>query len=315
MARHTPPLLGRVYHENEFYYIFSANKILAKLEGMSKKGKPVAEKVVVLGPGSFGLKQDFSDGSAQIHDSLTTVDLPKEKNIPNKKRNIKRNDAARSLRENINLVVGEIGNNNDGVTDDLSFETGTCNSEFIEDVGDLNQLYSNLWTGPAGCSPTSAANIMVYWENHGYSGLVGDLTDEELEYELRLAMGTYYDSLANAGKTDINDISPGMQSFARDRGLDDATAGWIEFPEWSDYRYAITNYGPNIISFDDQTYYGDHSVTGVGWIKFTYNFSSDGHRYMIVHDNRYGTAEDVYIASERDYSALYLDLFYPEGDN
>ncbi|OEH84600.1 hypothetical protein BHU72_08875 [Desulfuribacillus stibiiarsenatis] len=61
-----------------------------------------------------------------------------------------------------------------GVNDDLGFEIGVESFKIIGGVLDLNQIYSSLWTGPSGCSPTSAANIMKYWSSRGYSQLTKD---------------------------------------------------------------------------------------------------------------------------------------------
>jgi len=342
------PILSYSYEESDI-----TSSKLTNLKKQNKDKNPVSEKVVVLGPGVFGLKQDFPDGSAKIFNTFEFIDLSKEKNILREKpsiinnysvSNLKENTNlavdeignspdkvtddlsfktedvtagsvfnARNIRENINLAVGEIGNSSDGVTDDLSFETGDVTSGTVGYCPDLNQLYSSLWTGPAGCSPTSAANIMLYWADNGYPELTEDLSNEALVYELRQAMNTYYED--GIGKTFINNISPGMEEFAIDRGLSDASAEPKEPVTWLKYKHGISSHGPNIMSFYQQTYYGDHSVTGVGWKAFEYNGSTVGHRYMRVRDNRSNTPISAYIAFDRNYSVIYYDQFYPEGDN
>lgn len=302
------PILSYSYEESDI-----TTPKIAKFKGKNNMEGLVTEKVVLLGPGTFGLKQDYADGSAHIQSSLASVDLPKEKNKPRKKRTIERNNDARSLRENINLVVGEIGNDHDGVTDDLDFETGTKVFDVRGGCGDLNQLYSSLWTGPAGCAPTAAANIMLYWDAHDYPALTEDFTDEELVYELRQAMGTFYDSSTGMSPTPVNNISPGMEEFAHSVGYEDASAGYLD-ETWEDYKYGITEVGPNVISFEDQTYYGDHAVTGNGWIEYYYDGSCAGHRYMRATDNVYSTPKNVYIAWDRDYEAIFFDQFYPDGE-
>lgn len=167
----------------------------------------------------------------------------------------------------------------------------------------MNQIYSSLWTGPSGCSPTSAANIMRYWAAKGYPQLTQGLSNEQLLLQLRNAMGTN-----NNGTTPVNNISPGMQSFARNRGVSTASAFFLD-ATYSAYKSGLRNYGPNVVSFLDQTYYGTHSVTGVGSTEFSYNGSTVGHQYMTVHDNRSGTPMTVYVAFGRNYNAIYFDQF------
>lgn len=279
---------------------------ISELKQKDKNKTPILEKVVVLGPGHFGLKQDFSDGSAEIISPVEVISLNKDKNKPNPKQKLNQNNDARKLRKSIDIVVGEIGGSNDGVTDDLSFETGSESFTTYGGVPDLNQIWSSLWTGPSGCSPTSAANIMKYWSSHGFPGLTQGLTDEQLLFQLRNAMGTRSD-----GSTPVNNISPGMQTFARNRGVSTAWAGFLS-ATWSAYKSGINIHGPNVISFVSQTYYGDHSVTGVGWTEFFYNGSSTGHQYMEVHDNWPNTPMTAYIAFGRNYNGIFFDQFDPQ---
>ncbi len=96
---------------------------------------------------------------------------------------------------NHDFYTSDIGGPNDGVTDDLSFETGIRRQFIIAGVvPDIQQQYSNssppLWTGISGCSPTSAANIMKYWSSYGYPQLTSGLTIDQLLYQLRTLMGT-----------------------------------------------------------------------------------------------------------------------------
>ena len=182
------------------------------------------------------------DGSAVIISSLETISLSKDKNIPKPKRNIDKNNDVSRLRKDIDFIVSDIGGPNDGVTDDLSFETGLNSFRIIGGVPDMNQIYSSLWTGPSGCAPTSAANIMKYWASHGYSQLTNGLTDQQLLLQLRQAMST-----DNNGGTNVFNISPGMQSFARSRGVSTARSFLIDPATWSGYKSGINNNGPNVI--------------------------------------------------------------------
>ncbi len=290
---------------------------VSELKQKSKTKTPTREKVVALGPAYFGLKQDFSDDSADIISSLGTVSFSKEQNKPKIKRNIDKNTDARELRKSIDAVVDISGvDPSKGVYDNLDFETGVESFKVIGGVADMNQIYSSLWTGPSGCAPTSAANIMKYWASHGYAQLTQGLSDEQLLYNIRTAMGTRSD-----GSTPLNNISPGMKTFALNRGVSTAKAWYLPGvpPSWSSYKSAINTYGPNVISFSPHAFYNEHSVTGVGWTEFTYNGSSIGHQYMEVHDNNPNTPFSVFVAYGRMYGTnlagndgIYFDQFSPK---
>ncbi|MZP30336.1 hypothetical protein GTO91_11500 [Heliobacterium undosum] len=280
---------------------------IGQLKSKSKE-KATSEKVVAIGPAYYGLKRELSDGSAKIISLKEEISIAKEENVPKPKKKIEQNNDARKLRKQIDdIFPGEIGTTSDGVTDSLSFETGSNSFTLIGGVPDLQQTTSSLWGGGySGCSPTSAANIMKYWASKGYSSLTSGLTNEQLLYALRQAMGT-----SSSGSTPVNNISPGMQSFARSHGASTAKA-WYLSATYSAYKSGINTYGPNVISFYSQTYYGTHSVTGVGWTQYTVNGSTAGHEYMEVHDNWSVTPYSVFVAFGRNYSGIYFDQFAPK---
>ena len=272
----------------------------------------IHEKVVAISPSYFGLKQEFEDGSAEVTSVKESIYLSKEENKLKPKREINMNKEARQLWKDIDIIVGDIGDSSDGVTDNPDeYETGRCTGTWRDDVPDLRQVFSSLWTGPSGCSPTSAANIMKYWANHGYPELTQGLTDEQLLLQLRNAMGTN-----SNGATPVNNIKAGLQNFARNRGISTAEAYWIDPPTFrgnEGYKRNISMVGPNIISFTGQTYYGEHSVTGMGYIVYVQpDGPTTGHEYMMVHDNWGTTPVDVYIAYGRNYDGIYFDQFTPD---
>jgi len=300
------PIISFSYEESDM----TSSKINSlKNENNGNSNTIVNEKIIALAPGNFGLKQDFDDGSAIIANTFETIKLTKDQNKPNLKNKIEVNSDIRKLREDIDIAVGDIGSSSDGVTDNLrEFETGTKTYGLVGTCPDLNQTYSSLWTGPSGCSPTSAANIMLYWADNGYPELTEGLSDDELLLELREAMGTYYQD--GKGLTIPSHIAPGMSTFAQNMGISEAS-GIRLIDSFGAYMGGIAC-GPNVITFEAQEYYGYHSVTGVGWVKYWYNGSSTGHQYMKVHDNRSNTVKSVYVAYDRDYDEIYFDQFYPE---
>ncbi|OEH84601.1 hypothetical protein BHU72_08880 [Desulfuribacillus stibiiarsenatis] len=62
------------------------------------------------------------------------------------------------------------------------------------------------------------------------------MTDEQLLLQLRNAMGT-----DSNGRTPVNNIASGMETFARQRGVSTAMAFWIDPPTWSGYKSGINN--------------------------------------------------------------------------
>ncbi|QYR22624.1 hypothetical protein KZ483_06595 [Paenibacillus sp. sptzw28] len=100
----------------------------------------------------------------------------------------------------------------------------------------------------------------------------------------------------------------GMINAAKERGY---TAYSYNFsnPTYSTVKGNIYNVGPTLLSYLGQTYYGDHTVTGIGYQEFFYNGSSYGHQYMTVHDNWGSTPEKVYVAYGRNYTSLYSVTF------
>lgn len=135
----------------------------------SEEEKANKQKVVLLAPGKFGLKSERSDGSAVItsNDNEKIV-LDKEKNKPTPKKQKSVDEGSKKVWGKIDqLTAGEIGSDSDGVTDDLSFESGWTSASGLSygSVGDANQYTSSLWTGLSGCSP----GMVTYAKNHGYS--------------------------------------------------------------------------------------------------------------------------------------------------
>lgn len=294
------------------------NKLRQKKKSVDKK--EFSEKVVLLGPAYFGLKEDFDDGSAEIITHNGNIELPKNENKPVKKQELQYNEESRKLWKKIGeLFAGDIGSSSDGVTDDLSFETGIHNSySRAFAVPDYNQSYSSsgLWNGLSGCSPTSAANTIYYWSANGYSRLTSGMTYEQVIADLRNYMGTTWNPQTDEGVTKISNIRSGIENYARNHGYSLAKAVEHAGPSWSTLKSDI-EFGPNIITFTGQTYYnnGDsnsgHTVTGVGWEEYVYNGSSSGHQYMTIHDNWGVTPTNVYVAYGRNYSYLWSVKFAP----
>lgn len=286
----------------------------------NNNSKITSQKVVKLCPGSYAVKQDYEDGTADIISNDISYKILKENNKNFKKEPLKNNDESRKMWENINKInlTGDIGTDSDGVTDDISFETGTRSAYEISGVPDYNQYsyptsgkdpstgVSYPWYGASGCAPTSASNVIIY---HG----LGDDTWDNTIVELRSDMGTTMNSNGE-GSTYIDMISSGIKRYMNAHNHTSAYVYDFSSPTWSTVKDALLNSNPDVITFTGQTYYspgGGHTVTGVGTVEYTTNGSSDGHRYMEIHDNWGSTPQTVYVAYGRNYSTLNVVKVVP----
>jgi len=154
----------------------------------------------------------------------------------------------------------------------------TVVEKIISGVPDYNWL--------RGCSPTAAANIMAYWQAHGYSRLPVGTT---LINQLADAMGTAAD-----GSTPWANIPTGIHYVA----LRYAYNTWVEWNEsitggrvsstYDKFKNEI-NGRPLMASFTNSSTYGCHSTTGVG---YRYDDYQD---WIIVHDTWNTTPTNVYL--------------------
>lgn len=306
-------------------YGYQSNRMdaaeISRLSQKADKKAKKSEKIVWLAPGKFGLKSDYTDGSAEITLDHEKISLNKEQNKSVSKQPKSINTDSKVVWGHIKkLTTGEIGSDSDGVTDDLSFESGysSASSKYFPGVGDADQYTSSLWTGWSGCSPTSAYNVMYYWHySKGKSNLLknssGYVDRDSAIRDMRVAMGTWTDPETDEGVTTISNIAPGMVTYAKNHGYSTAAASNHSSPSWATVKSDLAY--PSVITFTGQTFYnnGDsnrgHTVTGVGYIEYFYNGNSSGHQYMRIHDNWDTTVEDVYVSYGRNYSSLWSVSF------
>lgn len=288
------------------------------------KGEIVGEKMVSLGAGRFALQFEMKNGNKIIKapngSKLFIHKVSRYENADQRKRSDKEIEKARLFWKHIFMSVAEIGNDHDGVTniDPSNWETGydSMNRNYISNVPDINQWQyeEGQWTG---CAPTAGSNVMAYWANKdtNYQNLM-PTTQEDVVMALRETMGTTQTS-DGAGSTKIYNIDDGMRDYAHNQGLTNATSK--NFGNWffgtsvsyADFKNEIDAQRPNLLSFIDQTYYGEHTVTGVGYKEYVYNGSSNGHQYMVIHDNWSTTTRTIYVAYGRDYNYVVMTQFIP----
>lgn len=281
-----------------------------------------SDRITYLGPVSFALSVGHSDGSSSMVDLRDGTVLNRKPNRPGTTRPRPTHpEQARGYWHQVSK--SEIGSDNDGVTDVWpgDWETGTMDHGEVAGVPAWDQwIYHTdsqgrgYWTG---CSPTAAADIMEFWMNNGYPNMAV-ITNNQVVFDLRSAMGTTnsYSSSCNCypGSTFTSSISPGMQKYARGRGFSTATSSFYSSPSYANFVTEVKNGRPALIGVDNHTYYKYHSLTSIGYVRFSYNGSSTGHEYLVAHDNHSDTANTVYLAYGRNYSAIQLHTFKPEQD-
>ncbi|RLC75591.1 MAG: hypothetical protein DRI61_14635, partial [Chloroflexi bacterium] len=188
-------------------------------------------------------------------------------------------------------------------------------------VPDYNQFkgsdYGYDYDCYSGCAPTSAANVMHFWDDAGFDGLAYD-NWRDTTYYLRQYMETGCDEYGG-GPTRSSKISPGMENYAKSRGFNFTSEQycWPEEPEpgvhwegcigeavWSLYTGQIDLHNPLVIALLND-YYRNHAVTGVG-------YDNDGGQYWIVHDNWPNTPEDIWVLStSSDMEHFFYYTFIP----
>jgi len=131
------------------------------------------------------------------------------------------------------------------------------------------------WDWHYGCSPSSAANVLTYWDNHGYPLLVDSVMwlYDRLEHDwdsvpnvslqLAIAMGT--DTMT--GSTWVNNMAPGIEAVCNNSGYGN---------NYTFDSYCVTNGLGTLISevragrpgcfcVTSHPVYGNHAVTFMGW--------------------------------------------------
>ena len=190
----------------------------------------------------------------------------------------------------------------------------------ISGVPDYNQFrgseFGYDYDCYSGCAPTSASNVMHFWDSAGFDGLAYDNWRDTVYY-LRQYMKTWCEG--DGGATRSSDVSPGMEDYAKSRGFNFKSDQycWPEEPEpgvhwkgcigeavWSIYTGQINQHHPLVVGLLND-YYGGHAVTGVG-------YDTDGGQYWIVHDNWPITPEDVWVLStSSDMQHFFYHTFIP----
>jgi len=143
---------------------------------------------------------------------------------------------------------------------------------FYEKV--LTSVPAYLWY--KGCAPTSGAMVMAYWQPRGYPALpLGNSLIEELAVEMHTASN---------GGTFLWDIPVGIRQVAINHGYNYWNS-WNDgkgrsYSTYLEFEAEINNNRPLVVSVEDSTVYGYHTMAGVGYRHNEYYDTL----YIVVHD-------------------------------
>lgn len=134
-----------------------------------------------------------------------------------------------------------------------------------------------------GCTPTAAAMVLGYWDQHGYPNFPDDYQTTLID-ELADAMGTWDWN----GYTPPTAVSPGINKVCNNHGYGN-WAGDVLYYDWDWTVNEIDSGKPFILTMWFFNPYGwPHSVTVIGYKVI------DSSKYITVHDT--WTTDDVDIA-------------------
>ncbi|MDQ0416671.1 hypothetical protein J2Z48_000838 [Croceifilum oryzae] len=167
---------------------------------------------------------------------------------------------------------------------------------YIRNVPDFQQRDNPSMRN--ACVPTSATNVMMYWDQHGYPNLSGDNNWKTVANRLGSLMD--HDSSHGVSRSDIED---GLEDYIEERGYDDRFSvdrDWVFFG-FGSIEDQIKAGNPTMISIDDyRGSDGGHNVTVVA------TDARHNNEYVAVHDNWESTPTDVWF----DYDAEDIEGIY-----
>ncbi len=156
-----------------------------------------------------------------------------------------------------------------------------------------------------GCTPTAGGTLMGYWDNYGFSNLIGSDHKDTIKRLNQLA-GTWCEG--NSGVTYFSDLTPAMESYASERGYSNFNSTFYSGSgvTYSRLQNEIDNDRPLVVNFSGgppYNYLHGHSNTGIG-------YDTSGGNYMILQTNlsSVGTKRVLYGSS---YGTMYFNTLIP----
>ncbi len=158
-----------------------------------------------------------------------------------------------------------------------------------------------------GCAPTAAGNILAYWDTQGYPTLVDD--PAKTAYDLIDELADAMDTDSHGWTKDYN-VDDGIEAVCNDTAYNNNYAFDTDGPDswycWGKITDAIDARKPCHLIIHGHNYYGDHSVTVVGYRRVVKDCAADDY-FVTIHDNWPGTGYDVEIPYDGSVDGADMD--------
>lgn len=198
--------------------------------------------------------------------------------------------------EDIKFGAGDSNADSDGVTevDPATWEPTYNRIEkyYINGVTSMKQW--NYTTNQAtGCTPTAGSNI-VMWFAKQYPSLNPTKNQRDIVMGLRTTMKTTQNA-GGEGITGPTDIDNGMQTYFRNHGVPSATSQNSTLATYDEYKKRLQEHVPVLQSYWNQPYFGNHTVTVVGFKELVRGTPTKSSKYLVVKNNWSSDTADLYV--------------------
>lgn len=170
-----------------------------------------------------------------------------------------------------------------------AFNVTDYSYKVISSVPDYQQ--NNNTSMENDCVPTSAANVLMYWRNNGYSNISPTNSWTTVANRIGVIMG-HSDSTG----VSRSEIVPGLKTFLAERGYSSTfTITRDTTPTFAEMKSLINGGDPSMLSTNGWiTQSGGHNVTLVGYEEYYDPAKIKWFRSVIVRDNWGSTPKDVW---------------------
>ncbi|EJP83822.1 PA14 domain-containing protein [Bacillus cereus] len=153
-----------------------------------------------------------------------------------------------------------------------------------------------------GCTPTALANLIGYWDKHGYNNLVADnVSIDQLISDLATELET-----DATGNTFSSKVSPAVWKYSSERGYF-SSSHQDNSPSFDRFVDEIDGGRPLLVATQSDPIYKNHMMTGVGYQTLFIPELDEEFKEIIVHDTWSNTPVDVHI--NYDQYSKYMSSF------
>lgn len=125
---------------------------------------------------------------------------------------------------------------------------------------------------------------MAFWAAHGFPTLNPSHSQRNIVMALRTTMGTTQNG-SGEGITQFWNVDDGLQAYARNNGRGNAVATNHDLANFSTVVAEVDAGRPSLQSYWGQSYFGNHTVTVVGYKEFARSWWKPNSYYVVVRNN------------------------------